>query len=62
MKKEDVKIGDAYVVKVSGRLVEVTIMSESQFGGWNGMSLATGRHVRIRTAARLRKPADQGGN
>ena len=62
MKKEDVEIGKAYLVKVSGRLVNVTITSENHHGGWNAMSQATGRHVRIRTAARLRKPADQGGN
>ena len=59
MKKEDVEIGKAYLVKVSGRLVNVTIMSENHRGGWNGVSHATGRHVRVRTAARLRKPASQ---
>lgn len=54
MRKQDVTIGDEYVVKVSGKLVRVKITGESPYGGWDGRNLETGRDVRIRTAGRLR--------
>ncbi len=54
MKKDQVKVGGCYIAKVSGRHVGVRIESESSYGGWNAMNLATGRAIRIRTAARLR--------
>lgn len=54
MKKSDVEIHGVYVAKVSGQLVTVRVDRESPYGGWNGTNLATGRTVRIRTAARLR--------
>lgn len=54
MRKADVKLNRIYVVKVSGNLVRVRLDSESPYGGWNGTNLATGRKVRIKTAARLR--------
>jgi len=62
MKKSEVEIGKTYIVKVSGYLTHVRIISESPFGGWNGRSLATGQEIRIQTAARLRsevKPAEE---
>lgn len=55
MKKADVKIGTTYVVKVSGLLVPVTLDAESPHGGWTGTNTKTGRQVRIRTAAKLRR-------
>jgi hypothetical protein len=55
MKKNEIEIGKVYVVKVSGNISKVRIVSESIYGGWNGRNLATGRDVRIRTAARLRR-------
>jgi hypothetical protein len=58
MKKADIRIGGTYVAKVSGSLTTVRIMSESIYGGWNGQNIATGREVRIKTAARLRKPVE----
>jgi len=57
MKKADVEIGGTYVAKVSGNLVAVRIDRESPYGGWDAANLATGRSVRIRTAARLRRRA-----
>ena len=57
MKKADVEIGGAYVAKVSGNLVAVRIDRESPYGGWDATNLATGRAVRIRSAARLRRHA-----
>jgi hypothetical protein len=54
MKKNEVEISKVYVVKVSGHLTRVRIISESAYGGWNGKNIATGREVRIQSAARLR--------
>ena len=55
MKKQEVKIGGTYTVKVSGSLVPVKLVSESRCGGWDGVNITTGRHVRVKTAARLRR-------
>ena len=54
MQKQDVHIGTTYIVKVSGTLARVRITREHPRGGWFGTNLATGREIRIRTAARLR--------
>ena len=43
--------------KVSGTLARVRITREHARGGWFGTNLATGREIRIRTAARLRAEA-----
>lgn len=59
MKKQDVQIGRQYVVKVSGKLVPVSIVQENPLGGWNGINVLTGRGVRIRSAARLRRPVSK---
>ena len=55
MKKNEVEIGRHYIVKVSGKLTRVKILRESPYGGWEGVNAETGRAVRIKTAARLRK-------
>ena len=60
MQKHNIKVGSTYIVKVSGMLARVRITREHARGGWYGTNLATGREIRIRTAARLRsevKPA-----
>lgn len=62
MKKRDVEIGGTYLAKVSGRIVTVRIDRESPYGGWLGTSLATGRSVRVRSAARLRGRAIKSGS
>lgn len=54
MQKHHVKVGATYIVKVSGTLAKVRITREHERGGWYGTNLATGREIRIRTAARLR--------
>ena len=58
MKKQDVQLGKHYVVKVSGKLVPVALVQENPLGGWNGINLQTHRGVRIRSAARLRRPVN----
>lgn len=57
MKQADVVLGQTYVVKVSGHLAPVTLESVSPYGGWNGRNTRTGREVRIRSAAKLRRVA-----
>ena len=54
MTKSNVQIGSTYIVKVSGTLAKVRLTREHERGGWYGTNLATGREIRIRTAARLR--------
>ena len=54
MQKHNIKVGSTYIVKVSGTLAKVRLTREHPRGGWYGTSLATGREIRIRTAARLR--------
>lgn len=53
-KKNQVTIGSVWTVKVSGNVVPVKIVSESPYGGWNGINVHTKREVRIKSAARLR--------
>ena len=61
MKKDEVKIGHLYVAKVSDRIVTVRIDSTNSHGGWNATNTATGKHIRIKSAQRLRRavPADR---
>lgn len=58
MRKDEVRIGAVYEVKVSGRLALVRIVRVHQAGGWRGENLNTKREVRIRTGARLRRPVE----
>jgi len=62
MQKHNIQVGSIYIVKVSGTLAKVRLTRESPRGGWYGTNLATGREIRIRTAARLRSevPPAQG--
>lgn len=57
MKKTDVQIGATYLVKVANNLVPVKITREhaSGGGGWEGVSVKTGKSIRIKSAQRLRK-------
>lgn len=55
MKQSEVKVGEVYQVKVTGKLARVRIDGEHQDGGWTGTNLETNRPVRIKTAAKLRR-------
>lgn len=57
MLKKDVELGKTYIVKVSGHLVPVTLTSTEEYGGWWGRNERTGREIRIKSAAKLRKLA-----
>lgn len=63
MKKEQVKVGSVYTVKVSGGVVPVRITAEKWTGdkhvGWTGVNTKTNRAVRVKSAQRLR--AEVGG-
>ena len=54
MKQQDIFLGCLYTAKVAGNLTVVRIDSVSIYGGWNATNIATGKRVRIKTAARLR--------
>lgn len=54
MKKAQISVGKRYLVKVSGKIVQVLLTAECRHGGWMGTNLDTKREVRIKTAARLR--------
>lgn len=54
MKKAEVTLGRTYAAKVSERIVPVTLVRESRFGGWDARNEVTGRDVRIKSAAKLR--------
>ena len=54
MKKNEVRVGETYIVKVSGQLAAVRITGESPHSGWIGINTKTNREIRIKTAARLR--------
>lgn len=54
MKKDEVKVGGVYQVKVSGHLSPVRLDKVSQYGGWDGTNLHTNKSVRIRSAQKLR--------
>jgi len=56
MKKSEISVGGTYVCKVSGKVVPVRITGQSPYGGWDAVNTQTHRTVRIRTAARLRRP------
>jgi hypothetical protein len=54
MKKNEIKIGQSYKVKVSGNIAEVRITGENPHGGWDGVNVATNRAVRIKSVQRIR--------
>jgi len=59
MKKSEVKVGQTYRVKVSGKITDVRITAVNHNGGWDGVNTATNRPVRIKSAQRLRNAAQR---
>jgi hypothetical protein len=55
MKKSEVELNHRYTAKVSGGLTLVMLKEPLAFGGWTAINCATGRTIRIRSAARLRR-------
>jgi hypothetical protein len=60
MKKEEIKVGGHYLAKVGSRSVEVRVEGETPKGGWNAVSVASGKPIRIKDPRHLRpaKEAD----
>jgi len=58
MKKKDVEIGGRYVAKISNNLTTVRLTGECPYGGWDAVNEKTGKRVRIKTAAKLRRNVD----
>lgn len=62
MRKDEVMIDGTYLAKVGGGVVPVRITAEKWQGdkhvGWVGVNTKTNRSVRIKSAQRLRGPAD----
>ncbi len=54
IKKKDVKEGNSYVAKVSGKLARIRIGPVDPKGGWFAMNLETGRQTRIKSVMKLR--------
>ena len=54
MKKDNVKLGQTYVVKVSGMVQPVRMDAKNAHGGWDGTNMKTKKPVRVKSAARLR--------
>jgi len=59
MKKNEVKVGQTYRVKVSGNMADVRITGENPHGGWDGVNVLTNRKVRIKSSQRLRGKTPQ---
>ena len=57
MKKNEVKLGEMYVAKVSDRLVPVRIDSVHSRQGWNATNTKTGKRIHIKSPERLRGAA-----
>ncbi len=53
MKKNEIKIGGQYIVKIGGQPTIVRIVAESSFGGWSAVNLHNWRMVHIRAIAKL---------
>ncbi len=54
MKKNQIRIGQMYAAKVTGKIVPVRIDAENPNGGWDATNTHTNRPVRIKSAQRLR--------
>jgi hypothetical protein len=62
MKKDEIKVGGTYLAKVSDKVVPVRIDAENTHGGWDATNLLTNKKVRIKSAQRLRCPANRDGS
>lgn len=62
MKSKDIAISGTYLAKVGANVVVVRIDRESAYGGWDATNLVTNRRIRIKSAQRLRCPANRTGS
>ena len=59
MTKDEIKIGGNYLAKVTDRVVPIRIDALNRHGGWDATNLVTNKQIRIKSAQRLRGPADK---
>ena len=59
MTKDQIKIGGTYLAKVTDKVVPVRLDAENPHGGWDATNLVTNKKVRIKSAQRLRGPAER---
>jgi hypothetical protein len=62
MKKNEIKIGHTYSVKVTDKVVPVRIDAEHASGGWTATNLVTNKTIRIKSAHRLREEVKANGD
>lgn len=61
MKMNEVKIGETYGAKVTGKPCLVKILGGNRHGGWDAINLATNKTIRIKSAQRLNRVLDKRG-
>jgi hypothetical protein len=55
MRREQVQLGQTYVAKINGHLQPVRVLRESIWGGWDCRDRVSGREIRVKTSAKLRR-------
>lgn len=56
LRKRQVVIAGEYTARISGKMTVVRITEVCHYGGWWARNLGTDRRIRIKSAAKLRKP------
>jgi hypothetical protein len=54
MKRADVRVGEAYAIRIQKQECRVRIESARSNGGWDATNLATGKEVRIKNPSGLK--------
>jgi hypothetical protein len=54
MKRDEIEVGGTYQAKVGTRMVEVRVERENGRGGWDAISVGTGKPVRLKDPKHLR--------
>lgn len=57
MTRDQVEMSRHYIVRIKGAETVVKIVAVNPRGGWFGMNVQTGRDVKIKTGARLKRIA-----
>ena len=53
--KADVVVGETYRIRHTSGFTDIKITHVCQYGGWYATNLKTGREIRIKSAAKLRR-------
>lgn len=60
MNREQVQVGSEYQIHIGGKPARVRVIAARAGGGWDAINPATNRHVRIKSARRLRRAVYEG--